>query len=202
MRNIEPQVSLKLAELTVAYKGRGVVGFDLAGQEDHYPAKDHKDAFFLIRSNNINCTVHAGEAWGPGSIKQALHVLSTHRIGHGTRLKEDGDLLNYVNDHRVPLECCISSNVHVGTVPSIEQHPIRFYFDIGLRVTINTDNMLMSATTVSKEILLAHTKLGFTKKDIESILVMGFKSAFLPYAERKNLLIKVLNALERPTVPF
>ncbi|MBD3165744.1 adenosine deaminase [bacterium] len=202
IRQIEPAVSLKLAELTVAYKGRGVVGFDLAGQEDNYPAKDHKDAFYLIRHNNVPCTVHAGEAWGPGSIKQALHDLSAHRIGHGTRLKEDGDLLNYANDHRIPLECCLSSNVHVGTVKSLDQHPFRFYFDFGLRVTINTDNRLMSATTVSEELYLAQKHLRLTPGEMESILIMGFKSAFLPYAERKELLHKVLDAFKRPHVPF
>jgi len=202
IRSIEPAVSLRLAELTLAYKGRGVVGFDLAGQEDHYPAKDHAEAFYLIRKNNIPCTVHAGEAWGPDSIKQALHDLQAHRIGHGTRLKEDGDLLNFVNDSRIPLECCLSSNVHVGTVPSLERHPIRFYFDYGLRVTINTDNWLMSDTCPSKEYYIAHTVLGFDRKELENIIIMGFKSAFLPYSERKALLGKVLDALGRPRIPF
>lgn len=202
IRSIEPAVSTRLAELTVAYKGRGVVGFDLAGREDHYPAKDHAEAFYLIRSNNIPCTVHAGEAWGPGSIKQALHDLSAHRIGHGTRLKEDGELLNYVCDNRIPLECCLSSNVHVGTVPSLEVHPLKFYFDYGLRVTINTDNRLISATTVSREYEIAHRVLGLTRTELESVIIMGFKSAFLPYAERKMLVGKVLDALGRPKIPF
>ncbi len=202
MRQIEPTVSIKLAELTVAYKGRGVVGFDLAGNEDHYPAKEHAAAFYLIHTNNITSTVHAGEAWGPGSIKQALHDLSTHRIGHGTRLKEDGDLLNYVNNLRIPLECCLSSNVHVGTIPSVEQHPFRFYMDFGLRVTINTDNRLMSNTTVSEELYIAHKALGLTRNDIDNVIIMGFKSAFLPYREKKDLVAKVLNALQKPKVPF
>ncbi len=202
IRSIEPKVSIRLAELTVAYKNRGVFAFDLAGKEDQYPAKDHAQAFYLIRNNNIHSTVHAGEAWGPGSIKQALHDLSAHRIGHGTRLKEDGDLLNYVNDNRIPLECCISSNVHVGTVPSLDEHPIRFYYDFGLRVTINTDNRLMSATTVSDELFLAHTKLGFSREALEDIIIMGFKSAFLPYQERKTLLGKVLHELGLEPHPF
>jgi len=202
IRSINPANSLQLAELTVAYKSKGVVGFDLAGNEDHYPAKDHKDAFYLIRRNNVPCTVHAGEAWGPDSIRQALHDLSAHRIGHGTRLKEDGDLLNYVNDHRIPLECCLSSNVHVGTVPELEVHPLKFYFDYGLRVTINTDNRLISDTTVSEEYYIAHKVLGLKPSEIKNIIVMGFKSAFLPYAERKQLLGKVLDAIDRPTIPF
>lgn len=202
IRSIEPSVSVRLAELTVAYKGRGVVGFDLAGREDHYPAKDHAEAFYLIRSNNIPCTVHAGEAWGPGSIKQAIHDLSAHRIGHGTRLKEDGDLLNYVNDNRIPLECCLSSNVHVGTVDSLEVHPLRFYFDYGLRVTINTDNRLISATTVTREYQIAHEVLGLSRRELESIIIMGFKSTFLPYADRKALVGRVLDEMGRSKIPF
>lgn len=202
IRSIDPSVSLRLAELTLAYKGRGVVSFDLAGQEDHYPAKEHAEAFYLIRKNNIPCTVHAGEAWGPDSIKQALHDLQAKRIGHGTRLKEDGDLLNYVNDARIPLECCLTSNVHVGTVESLEKHPIKFYYDYGLRVTINTDNRLISNTTMTNEYYLAHTVLGFTEEELQNIVVMGFKSAFLPYAERKSLLKRVLDALGKPGIPF
>ncbi|HEB84044.1 MAG TPA: adenosine deaminase [Bacteroidetes bacterium] len=202
IRQIEPSVSLRLAELTVAYKGRGVVGFDLAGIEDHYPAKDHADAFYLIRTNNVPCTVHAGEAWGPASIKQALHDLNAHRIGHGTRLVEDGDLLNYMNNHRIPLECCVSSNVHVGAAASVETHPIRFYYDYGLRVTVNTDNRLMSQTSISKEYDILQKRLGFTRVELEDILIMGFKSAFLPYAERKELLARVLDAIHRPHLPF
>lgn len=202
IRQIEPSVSIKLAEVTAAYKHKGVVGFDLAGQEDHYPAKDHAEAFYMIRSNNIPCTVHAGEAWGPDSIKQALHDLNAQRIGHGTRLKEDGDLLNYVNDRRIPLECCISSNVHVGTIPNIQSHPLRFYFDFGLRVTINTDNRLMSKTSVSEELLLAHHEFGLSYEDLVHIIIMGFKSAFLPYHDRKKLLKRVLRELGKNVVPF
>jgi len=202
IRSIDPTTSLRLAELSISYKGHGMVGFDLAGQEDSYPARDHAEAFYLIRSNNIPCTVHAGEAWGPASIRQALHDLNAHRIGHGTRLVEDGDLLNYVNDHRIPLECCLSSNVHVGASESLEQHPIKFYFDQGLRVTVNTDNRLISDTTVTNELALAQQHLGFTKGEINDLIIMGFKSAFLPYRERRQLLAKVLHALDKPIIPF
>src|SRR5690606_36480410 len=100
IRNISPESSYQMAELCVAYKGRGVVGFDLAGAEANFPAKDHIAAFKLIRDNNINCTIHAGEAFGPESIAQALHDCGAHRIGHGCRLVENGDLLHYVADHR------------------------------------------------------------------------------------------------------
>jgi adenosine deaminase len=195
IRQISPEVSLKLAELAVAYKYRGVVGFDLAGIEDQYPARDHTEAFYLIRNNCINCTVHAGEAYGPDSIKQALHNLNAHRIGHGTRLKEDGDLLNYVNDHRIPLELCLTSNVQVGTIKDYASHPAKFYFDCGLRVTINTDNRLFSDTSVTQEMFKAVNECGFELSDLPTLIINGFKSAFLHYKQRVTLLLEVLEKL-------
>jgi len=192
MRNINPETSLRLAELAVAYKNRGVVAFDLAGQEENYPAKDHKESFFLIRNNNINTTAHAGEAFGPESIHQAIHYCGAHRIGHGTRLYEDGDLLNYVNDHRIPVETCLTSNVQTGAANSFEKHPLRFYFEYGLRVTINTDNRLISDTTVSRELYLAAKHLNFTMDDLKLIIVDGFKSAFLPN-RAKSIMLNMVN---------
>ena len=109
--------SLRMAELCVAFKNRGVVGFDLAGAEYNNPAKDHSRRSSSILDNNINCTAHAGEAYGPESIAQAIHKCGAHRIGHGTRLRENGDLLNYVNDHRIPLEVCPSSNMQTRAAP-------------------------------------------------------------------------------------
>jgi adenosine deaminase len=195
IRQISPEVSLKLAELAVAYKYRGVLGFDLAGMEDQYPAKDHSEAFYLIRNNCINCTVHAGEAYGPDSIKQALHNLNAHRIGHGTRLKEDGDLLNYVNDHRIPLEICLTSNVQVGTVKDYVSHPVKFYHDCGLRVTVNTDNRLLSNTSVSEELFKMIKYCDFELKDLPTLIINGFKSAFLHYKQRVNLIDEALDAM-------
>ena len=116
IRNISPESSFEMAQLAVAYKNRGVVAFDLAGAEYDHPAKHHLRAFKLVRDNNIAVTIHAGEAYGPASIHQAIHVCGAHRIGHGCRLREDGDLLHYVNDHRISLECCPSSNVQTGAV--------------------------------------------------------------------------------------
>ena len=188
LRHINPQTSVRLAELAVAYKNKGVKGFDLAGAEYDFPAKDHKAAFQLILNNNVNCTCHAGEAYGPESIAQALHLVGVHRIGHGTRLREDGDLLNYVNDHRIPIEVCPSSNVQTGAVPDLASHPIRFYFDYGLRVTVNTDNRLITDTTVTKELWLLHKHCAFTLEDLTTMIVSGFKSAFLPYKEKADLL--------------
>jgi adenosine deaminase len=197
IRHINPSTSMRLAELAVAYKNRGVTGFDLAGAEYNFPAKDHKDAFQLILKNNVNCTAHAGEAYGPESISQAIHYLGAHRIGHGVRLREDGDLLNYVNDHRIPVEACLSSNLQTGAVDSLESHPLRFYFDYGLRVTVNTDNRLITDTTVTRELMLAHTACGLTLEDLTTVVVSGFKSAFLPFREKQDLLKSVNQEIEQ-----
>ncbi|HEY6561530.1 MAG TPA: adenosine deaminase [Polyangiaceae bacterium] len=197
IRNISPASSYQMAELAVAYKGRGVVGFDLAGAEADNPAKHHREAFQLVRDNNINCTIHAGEAYGRESIAQALHVCGAHRIGHGCRLRESGDLLHYINDHRIPLECCPSSNVQTGAVTDLASHPLKLYFDLGLRVTVNTDNRLITDTTVSKELWLVHTKMGVPFKDIKSIIVAGFKSSFRPFHEKQAILRRVVAELER-----
>ena len=149
IRHIDPDTSLRLAELAVAFKNKGVVGYDLAGAEEGYPSKDHQDAFQLILDNNVNVTIHAGEAYGPESIAQAIHTCGAHRIGHGVRLRENGDLLNYVNDHRIPLEICPSSNLQTRSVSDFKAHPLKFYFDFGLRVTVNTDNRLITDTTAT-----------------------------------------------------
>ena len=106
IRDISPEISLRLAEIAVRYKDKGVIGFDLAGAEENFPAKKHREAFYLIQNNNINSTIHAGEAFGPSSIRQAIHYCSANRIGHGTRLYEDPDLMNYVKNHRITLEIC------------------------------------------------------------------------------------------------
>ena len=197
IRNMDPDTSVTLAKLAVAYKNRGVIGFDLAGAEYNNPAKRHMEAFYLALNNNINITVHAGEAYGPKSIHEALHYCSTHRIGHGTRLIEDGDLLNYVNDHRIPLEICLKSNLQTKSVSSIKKHPLRFYLDYGLRVTLNTDNRLVSNTTLTDEYMLAINGLGLDYADVKSIIINGFKSAFIPYRERVVLLNKALAEMEK-----
>jgi adenosine deaminase len=199
IRNMSPSTSFQMAELAIAFKHAGVVGFDLAGAEVDHPAKDHVEAFRLILNNNVNCTLHAGEAYGPESIHQAIHYCGAHRIGHGVRLAEDGDLLNYVNDHRIALEVCPSSNVQTGAVPALERHPLRFYYDYGIRVTINTDNRLMTDTSATKELWLAHQKLGFSLEELKQIIIMGFKAAFLPLRERRTILISALQDIERLT---
>ena len=196
IRNVSAESSLEMAELAVAYKNRGVVGFDLAGAEYDHPAKHHRAAFQLVRDNNINVTIHAGEAYGPESIHQAIHVCGAHRIGHGCRLREDGDLLHYVNDHRISLECCPSSNVQTGAIRDLASHPIRLYKNLGLRVTVNTDNRLVTDTTVSKELWLCHKVLGFTMSDLKAIILSGFKSAFLPFHVKQQYLRRVSEELK------
>jgi adenosine deaminase len=197
IRNISPASSLEMAELVVAYKNRGVVGFDLAGAESDYPPKDHQDAFALVRRNNINVTIHAGEAYGPTSVAQAIHVCGAHRIGHGCRLREDGDLLHYVVDHRIPLECCPSSNVQTGAVKSLESHPIRLYYNLGARVTVNTDNRLITDTSVSQELYHLHKEMRFSLQDVKQIIMNGFKSAFMPFHEKRRYLEKIGSELAR-----
>jgi adenosine deaminase len=195
IRNVSSESSLEMAELAVAYKGRGVVGYDLAGAEYDHPAKHHRAAFQLVRDNNINVTIHAGEAYGPESIAQAIHVCGAHRIGHGCRLRENGDLLHYVNDHRIPLECCPSSNVQTGAIRDLASHPLKLYKNLGLRVTVNTDNRLVTDTTVSKELWLCHTQLGLSLRDIKQLILSGFKSAFLPSHVKQQYLRKVSEEL-------
>src|SRR6059058_4407104 len=154
--------SLEMAELAVAHREQGVVGFDIAGEEAGHPPKAHLEAFQLCRRENFSITIHAGEAFGPPSIWQALQYCGAHRIGHGVRLVEDmaisegrvvklGPLAAYVRDKRIPLELCPSSNVDTGAVPTLADHPIRHFLSERFRVTVNTDNRLMSHVTLSEE---------------------------------------------------
>ncbi|MFT5476777.1 MAG: adenosine deaminase [Planctomycetota bacterium] len=199
MRNESAELSLKLAELSVAWRQRGCVGFDLAGEEDGHPPKHHIEAFQLIMRSNGSITIHAGESFGPESIWQALQYCGAHRIGHGTRLFDEivvyeekvihvGGLARYVLDHRIPIEVCLSSNVHTGATPSIAEHPFRYFLDEGYRVTLNTDNRLMSRTSMTEEYLVAVEEFGCDLDDLERIAINSMKSAFFPYAERVRLI--------------
>jgi adenosine deaminase len=191
IRNMSPETSMDLANLTVALKNRGVVAFDLAGAEYNYPAKRHREAFYRVGNANVAATIHAGEAFGPESIHQALHYNNANRIGHGTRLFEDPDLMRYVTDFRIPLEICLTSNVQTRAVNSYSEHPLRLYYDEGIVVTLNTDNRLMSATTVTNEFWLAHEHLGFTWDELCRVALYGFESAFMPYQDKQELVTRV-----------
>ncbi|MAF64557.1 MAG: adenosine deaminase [Planctomycetes bacterium] len=199
MRNEGPELSTRLAELAVAYRNAGCVGFDLAGEEAGHPANHHLAAFQLAKRKNFSITIHAGESFGPESIWQALQYCGAHRIGHGVRLAEDitiydqqvvrvGELAQYVLDHRIPLEICLSSNVHTGAAPSLAEHPFPYFFRAGYRVTLNTDNRLMSATDMTSEVALAVKHYGLTLADVEKLSINGMKSAFVPYGERCRII--------------
>jgi adenosine deaminase len=195
--------SLEMAELAVDFRARGVVGFDLAGEEGGYPAKKHVDAFHYIQRENFNITVHAGEGYGKESIWQAIQYCGAHRIGHGTRLIDDiavvdgkavklGDLAQYVLDKRIPLEICLLSNVHTGATPSLAGHPFKILYQEKFRVTLNTDNRLMSHTTMTQEFEAAAGTFGLSLDDFEKITINAMKSAFLPYKQRIDFIYSII----------
>ncbi|MCP4290957.1 MAG: adenosine deaminase [bacterium] len=196
IRTIDPASSLELAKLAVAWKNRGVVAFDLAGAELDHPAKYHQEAFYHTMNNNQNLTIHAGEGFGPESIHQALHRCGANRIGHGTRLEEDKDLMAYVADNRVPLEICLSSNLQSCVVTNLSEHPFRYYLKKGLRVSLNCDNTLFADTTPVKELRLAVDTFDLTLLETEHLLINGFKSAFLSEGNKGPM---VQNALKTMT---
>jgi adenosine deaminase len=191
LRNLPAATSLELAQLAVSYRTRGVVAFDLAGPEVNHPAAAHAAAFAFAREHDLACTCHAGEGDGAASVRQAVHQCGAHRIGHGTRLFEDASLVQYVNDRRIALEVCLTSNVQTRAVASYEAHPLRPFFDRGMNVVLNTDNRLMSGVTLTDEYALAARHLDFTFDELAEIALNGFRSAFLPWEERERLLIGV-----------
>jgi adenosine deaminase len=191
LRNLPVQTSIEMAELAVSFRDRGVVGFDIAGAEHGHPPIEHQRAFQIAADANMGVTIHAGEAFGPASIHQAVHYCGARRIGHGTRLWEDPDLLGFVNDYRIPIEVCLTSNVQTRATPTLEEHPLRIYYDQGLVVSLNTDNRLMSATTMTDEFLIAHRALGFSWDQLCELTIMGFQSAFLPYKDKAALVAAV-----------
>jgi adenosine deaminase len=201
MRNMD--VSLEMAELAVDFRERGVVGFDLAGEEGGYPPKKHVDAFHYIQRQNFNITIHAGEGFGKESIWQAIQYCGAHRIGHGTRLIDDiavvdgkavklGHIAQYVLDKRIPLEICLISNVHTGAARSVSEHPFKIFYQAKFRVTLNTDNRLMSDTTMTQEFEAAAHTLGLSLEDFEKITINAMKSAFLPYDQRCDLIYSII----------
>lgn len=203
MRNMDPGISLEMAELAVGFRERGVVGFDLAGEEGGYPPKKHVDAFHYIQRQNFNITIHAGEGYGKESIWQAIQYCGAHRIGHATRLIDDmtvvdgkvvkmGELAQYVLDKRIPLEICLLSNVHTGATPSVAEHPFKVFYQQKFRTTLNTDSRLMSNTSMTREFEVAAENFGLTLDDFEKLTINAMKSAFLPYGQRCDLIYSVL----------
>ena len=201
LRNLPVQTSIELAELAVAFRDRGVVAFDMAGAEHGHPPIEHQRAFQIAADANMGVTIHVGEAFGPASIHQAVHYCGARRIGHGTRLWEDPDLLAFVNDYRIPIEVCLTSNVQTRATPTLEEHPLRIFYDQGLVVSLNTDNRLMSATTMTDEFLIAHQALGFSWDQLCELTIMGFQSAFMPYKDKAALVAAVEAEIAAVTLP-
>lgn len=195
--------ALEIAELANRYRGLGVVGFDIAGAEAGYPPTRHLDAFEYLKRENNHFTIHAGEAFGLPSIWQALQWCGADRLGHGVRIIDDiqvaddgsvklGRLAAYVRDKRIPLELCPSSNLQTGAAPSYAEHPIGLLRRLHFRATVNTDNRLMSGTTMSDEFAhLAHT-FHYTLDDMQWFTVNAMKSAFIPFDERLAMINEVI----------
>src|SRR5690348_2119032 len=191
--------SREIAELAVEYRDRGVVGFDIAGAEAGFPPTRHLDAFEYLRRENFHFTIHAGEAFGLPSIWEAIQWCGADRLGHGVRIVDDitaggrlGRLAQYVRDKRIPLEMCPSSNVQTGAAPSIAEHPIGLLRRLQFRVTVNTDNRLMSATSMTNELHQLRDAFGYGWDDFEWLTVNAMKSAFAPFDERLQIINEVI----------
>jgi adenosine deaminase len=195
--------SMEIAELAVAWRDRGVAGFDIAGAEAGYPPTRHLDAFEYLQRENSHFTIHAGEAFGLPSIWQAIQWCGADRLGHGVRIIDDitvaddgsvslGRLASYVRDKRIPLEMCPASNLQTGAAPSIAEHPIGLLTRLRFRVTVNTDNRLMSQTSLSSEMAALVEAFGYTLADLRWFTINAMKSAFLPFDERLAIIDKVI----------
>jgi adenosine deaminase len=178
LRNRDPNESIDLANLAVGFKRKGVVGFDLAQAEHGNPAGKHAEAFRIASRGGLGITVHAGEDFGPESIRQAIDDCGATRIGHGLTLWQDRALEKRVIDSGIVLECCPSSNVQINLIPTFADHPLKGYLERGVKVTLNTDNRLLTGITVTDEYIRAHTKLGLTLAQLTTIADNGQRAAF------------------------
>jgi adenosine deaminase len=196
LRHYPPDRSIEIAELSVRSRHLGVVAFDLAGGEAGFPPGVHGAAFDVALAGNLGITVHAGEAYGPASVSEAIRRCHAMRIGHGTRLRENPRLQDFVRDRRILIETNITSNVQTRVVGHPSEHPVRGYFDAGLAVTLCTDSWLMSGVSLSDEYWTAHQNLRFTREEIHQMILNGFAAAFMPWPERQALLEQVREELE------
>ncbi|MGH7582910.1 MAG: adenosine deaminase [Gemmatimonadales bacterium] len=191
LRQYSPQASIEIAEHSVAMRGHGVVGFDLAGPEAGHPPAVHRDAFDVAARAGLGITVHAGEAAGWESIAEAIDVCHATRIGHGTRLYENPALLERVRKERVCLEINITSNVQTRAIARAADHPVRRYFDAGVVVTLCTDSWLMSGVSLTDEYRTAASALGFRPDELATMALAGFEHAFLAEPDRGALIDQV-----------
>jgi adenosine deaminase len=188
LRHYDPQVSVRLAEHSVRMRDHGVVGFDLAGGEAGNPPERHREAFDIAARGGLGITVHAGEAAGWESIFEAIHSCHALRLGHGTRLFENPELLAYVRDRRICVEANITSNLQTRVVRTAAEHPVRQYLEAGVATTLCTDNWLMSGVVLSDEYALAAAELHLDRATLETLALAAFEHAFLPWPERRALL--------------
>ena len=196
MRTRPPAESLELARVAAEYRTEGLTAFDLAGAEHGHAARDHRAAFEYAAGHGMACTCHAGEGDGPQSIDQAVHELGAQRIGHGTRLAEDPALLEEIVARKIPLEMCLTSNVHTHVVSAVAEHPFARYYQQGVVVTLNTDGRLTDGITLTDEYYLAHTALGLGPADLARVVLNACESAFLPEYEKVALVSRVQSELE------
>jgi adenosine deaminase len=196
-------LSREIAELAIRFRDKGVVGFDIAGAEAGYPPTRHLDAFAYMRSHNARFTIHAGEAFGLPSIHEAIAFCGADRLGHGVRIVDDidvepdgrvhlGRLASILRDKRIPLELCPSSNVQTGAVDNIAEHPFDLLARARLRVTVNTDNRLMSDTSMSREMARLVEAFGYGWSDLARFTINAMKSAFIPFDERLAIIDEVI----------
>ncbi len=187
IREKPTELSTKVAEIAATYKGRGVVGMDLAGDEKNYLSGIHEKAFRIAREHDINITVHAGEVMGPETIKFAIEVHHAKRIGHGLNLRKDAAIMDEVREREIAIEMCLTSNVHTKSIDSFEHHPFKYYLNNGIRATLNSDNRLMSNTDMTTEFRRANRYLGLSMDDFKKLIINGAEAAFLPDKEKRNL---------------
>ena len=188
LRSRSPSASREMADLAVSYAGHGVCGFDLAGAEAGHPVRDHLDALRVVSRAGLPITIHAGEGFGSASIREAVEMGGASRIGHGTRLIEDPELLRRVRESGIPLEVCLTSNVQTGVVRSYAEHPMRDYFDAGIQVSLCTDNRLMSRVTLTREYEHARDDLGFSWTELIRVARAGFENAFASDEAKASML--------------
>lgn len=194
--------SQEAAAAVVKYRNKGVVGFDIAGPEDGFPPTNQLDTFEYLRKENAHFTIHAGEAYGLPSIWEAIQICGAERLGHGVRIIDDidfsgdkpklGALASYVRDRRIPLELCPTSNLQTGAVKTYSDHPIGILAKLRFRVTLNTDNRLMSRTSMSNEMSECVKSFGWKFADLQRVTVNALKSSFIPFEERLEIIEKIV----------
>ena len=200
----QASLSETIAQLAIDFRGSGVCGFDIAGPEDGFPPTQHLRAFQLVQREDFHMTIHAGEAFGLPSIWEAVQFCNAERLGHGVRIVDDvseeggeyhlGLLANFIRDRRIPLEICPTSNVHTGAARSIAEHPVELLRRLRFRVTINTDNRLMSGVSLSSEFAVCAQTFGWSIGDVEWLTLNAMKSSFYPFDER----LKMINTVIKP----